>query len=351
MKNKTNKIHLNYKKIPYINLLIWKIIFIVIFILIIIYNFYFSLHSLNFKNNKLNYPNKNIDILTSNTSFIIIKFNNNDKIYGLFTYFKFSLNCINTFINKGYIPIIDILSSPNIFNGFNNSSLNKNPWELFFEQPFGYSLEEVKKKAQNIIYFNFSYRICKEYGRKEFIYNKVTLDYWHMIFLKYIPIKNFIINESNYIINKLFKNSKNVLGILLRGTDYISIRPKGHPIQPNIEMVINDVIVADKKNKYDYLFLTTEDSIINQKFKSRFGNKIKNYKNTNINYNYKEKKFLAFNKNILGNSNYQKNYLMNIIILSKCIDIISSISSGTIGALVLSKGFRNAKLYNLGLYN
>ena len=73
---------------------------------------------------------------------------------------NFKYTCILKIIDQ----TTNLLSHPNNFSD--------NLWELFFEQPFGYSLEEVKKKAQNIIYFNFSYRICKEYGRKTFIYNK-----------------------------------------------------------------------------------------------------------------------------------------------------------------------------------
>ena len=56
-----------------------------------------------------------------------------------------------------------------------------------------------------------------------------------------MPIKNDLINLSNKIIQRLFNNSKNILGVLTRGTDYISKKPKDHPIQPNITDVINDV--------------------------------------------------------------------------------------------------------------
>ena len=72
--------------------------------------------------------------------------------------------------------------------------------------------------------------------------------------------------------------------------------------------------------------------------------------NININYNYKEKHFLGENFNIKGNIYYMKIYLINILILSKCIDIIAARTSGIIGAFILSKGFRYTKLYYLGLY-
>lgn len=45
-----------------------------------------------------------------------------------------------------------------------------------------------------------------------------------------------------------------------------------------------------------------------------------------------------------------KIYLINIIILSKCLDIISARTSGSIGAFIFSEGFRNIKVYFLGEY-
>ena len=43
-------------------------------------------------------------------------------------------------------------------------------------------------------------------------------------------------------------------------------------------------------------------------------------------------------------------YLLNIIILSKCLDIIAARCSGTAGIFVLTNGFRNIKIYNKGVY-
>ena len=244
--------------------------------------------------------------------------------------------------------MLDLISFPNIFNGFNKNNLKENPWELFFNQPFDYKLKDIKKNAKSIIYFN-----CNPKNRPDtnIYYNKMLLNYWHNLAEKYIPIKNEIIDESNKIRKHLFNNSINVLGILIRGTDYISMKPKGHPIQPKPEIVIDDARKMDKKNRYDYIFLTTEDDIIRNKFILELGNKLKFIKfNENIKYNYKKKEYLAFNNKIKGNSKYIKIYLLNIIILSKCIDIICSRTAGSVGAFIFSEGFRNTKVYYLGRY-
>ena len=57
---------------------------------------------------------------------------------GLFSYYIVYLGCINKYINEGFIPIVDLQSFDNIFNGFNVSSSTNNPWEYFFQQPYDY---------------------------------------------------------------------------------------------------------------------------------------------------------------------------------------------------------------------
>lgn len=215
-------------------------------------------------------------------------------------------------------------------------------------QPFEYKLKYVKKYAKKIKYIN-----CNPKNRPDTnIYkNKLLLDIWHNIAVKYIPIKEEILGESIKFQKKLFNNSNNILGVLIRGTDYTSMKPKGHPIQPSPNIVIEDVKKMDKSNKYDWIFLTTEDNLIKNKFILSFGKKLKYIKsNDSLNYNYTKKEHLAFSNNIIGNINYMKIYLINIIILSKCLDIICSRTAGSVGAFILSNGFRNIKVYFLGRY-
>lgn len=255
---------------------------------------------------------------------------------GLFSFFITSLGCINYFYNKGYIPIINIKCFPNVLNGYN---LTDNLWELFFEQPFGYSLDDVLKNAVNIEYIR-----CDGLDLQpsdDILNDRIKVNFWHKIAKKFMPIKNNIIELSNKIMKKLFNNSNNILGVLVRGTDYISIKPKGHPIQPTIDMVVSDVRQMDKRNNYDYIFFTTEDEKIRKAFIKEFSNKTKQLNSFYITYNYSSDKFLNFNEKIYGNIQFN---------ISKCLDLLTSRCSGASGVLVLTKGFRFIKIYDLGLY-
>ena len=249
---------------------------------------------------------------------------------------------------QGFIPVFELESYKNTLNGFIVNPLKGNPWEYYFNQPFNYKYDDIKNKARNIKYFE-----CKPKIKPNFniFLNVNSINYWNFMAKKYMPVKEEIINESNNKINKIFKGKTNILGVLLRGTDYIAKKPRNHPIPPKIEDAIKDVKLIDDKYKYDWVFLSTEDNIIRKKFIKAIGIKVKCLLNKKqISYNYKTKKYIAYYIDYKKNIEYNKIYLLNIIILSKCLDFLGAKTNGTIGVFILTKGFRNYKVYNLGAY-
>ena len=128
-----------------------------------------------------------------------------------------------------------------------------NHWEFFFEQPFGYTLESVLKNAKNITYIKCVDCVPRpdEYSM---LLNEPRKNYWHNFANKYLLIKREIIFLANKRKYRLFRNSKNILGVLTRGTDYISRKPRYHPIPPNVSDLIHDVKEMDNKYKYDFIF-------------------------------------------------------------------------------------------------
>ena len=259
---------------------------------------------------------------------------------GLFSSYNVNLGCIYKYLNEGYIPIIDFQSSGNALN-FNPNTTLFNPWELFFDQPFNYTLKEVNKYAKNKTYLD-----CHPYmyrpDEKSIYFDNSSIIFWHNFAKKYMPVKNEILNEVNIIMKYLFGNSKNILGVKLRGTDY-RFKPGGHPVQPEVEQVIKDVKIYDEKYKYDFIFFATEDEEIKNKFVPEFKDKIKLL-------NYNDSHMINFKNKSYEHLNYVKNYVLNVIILSKCIDIIASQTSGAASMLVMTEGFRNSLFYNLGVY-
>ena len=149
----------------------------------------------------------------------------------------------------------------------------------------------------------------------------------------------------------MFNNSSNVLGVKFRGTDYIKLKLNAHPIPPSLDVVIGSVKYLNSKNNYDWIFFASEDNDIKERFIKEFKNKIKMLNpKTKINYNFTRDDYLIKNKDVNGNIEYAKNYVMNIYILSKCTDIVMTRGSGGVGVILFSDGFRNSIFYNLGEY-
>ena len=63
----------------------------------------------------------------------------------------------------------------------------------------------------------------------------------------------------------------------------------------------------DSTYKYDYIFFTTEDELIREKFIKNFSKKIKQIKpKIKIKYDYSKKDYLGYNKNVQGNIELNK---------------------------------------------
>ena len=98
-------------------------------------------------------------------------------------------------------------------------------------------------------------------------------------------------------------------------------------------------------------FFLLQKMKVKERIIKEFKSKIKYlnpYKKINFDYNGTE--FFTQRKDVVGDLVYAKNYVMNIYILSKCIDIILVRGSGAAGVVIISEGFRNSLVYNLGTY-
>ena len=282
-------------------------------------------------------------ICSENKKFAILR-RTSCEACGLFSYYIVHLGCIINYLKHGYIPILDVGSFSNILSGNNNPE--DNPWEEFFNQPCGYTLDDVVKMKDVEI---FECECVLDMPDEKTVYSKpIMLNYHHIIQEKYMSVNRNILKEAKKIWYKLFRHSKNVLGIFVRGTDYSSLQPGGHSRQPSIDIIINDTITMDKQNKYDYIFLGTEDDEIRNAFIKKFGKKLK-YLVPKDKLVY-DSGYLTYSKNVFGNMDFSKTYLLSIVILSKCIDIISSRTSGAAGVFIISNGFRNKLVYYLGEY-
>lgn len=151
---------------------------------------------------------------------------------GLFSNYAVFAGHIRYALSKGYIPVIDMKNYPNQM--LDPKLLGKeNSWEYYFKQPLNVGLEYAYS-GENVI-------LSQEYSPgglapvpMAFFKNKNNmLTEWRML-VKFglLQIRPHLQKEINELYSKLFPPNTRVLGVHLRGTDYVAKKPKYHPIPP-----------------------------------------------------------------------------------------------------------------------
>lgn len=267
---------------------------------------------------------------------------------GLFSIFNTHLARVDSAFQNGMIPVIDM-------QNFNNSYLDEgeyalvNAWEKYFEQPTEYSLEDAYV-SRNIVLSDAGVPEPAPNDGMDFFsdYNG-ELSYWREKSRDYIRLKPHVKEAFEETYRNLFDENDKVLGVLARGTDYVKLRPSKHPVQPTTEQLIEKADEIMQKYGCNKIFLATEDKEIANHFFAKFGDKC--ITNTQDYVDYKEG-YLAEIKSENRDDKYLRgfNYLITILILSKCDCIVAGRTSGTVGAALLSDGWEYSYFFDLGYY-
>jgi hypothetical protein len=269
---------------------------------------------------------------------------------GLFSIILTNLTHITYAIKNRYVPVIDLKTVKNPYcNGQNNA------WELFFEQPMGYTLDDIAT-SKNIILSNLN-RIHEIYPiRWKDIYfkqNKGEFLSFKDTYKKYIKFNQNTLGYMQTDLNVVFQDGRRVLGVLCRGTDYTLKKPKDHPIQPDPIDVIKKAKEVMKEYNCSHIYLATEDEHIYELFKLCF---------EDILLTNRQKRFIhteLIDVTLLAQINRDREndkyltaleYLSSINILSKCNCFIGGRTSGTAGVYFMSDGFEYDYAWDIGVY-
>lgn len=257
---------------------------------------------------------------------------------GLFSLVMTTLGYIKYAIDKGYIPVVDIWDKEG----------NNNIWELYFEQPCGYSMKDVCR-SKKVILGNGIVNNAVSYPGASIAYNIDELRMWKALAKRYLIIKTSILDATEILGSNVFSET-DILGVLLRGTDYINARPPKHPVQPNIEMAGRKIDEVCEKFHCKKIYLVTEDRNIYEYFKQRYGDRIvsldtKRYV-TNENQNINDIR----NDDISDKAFADRQYLISILLLARCNYLVAGNAGGTQGALLLNEKYDYQYIFNLGVY-
>ena len=135
-----------------------------------------------------------------------------------------------------------------------------------------------------------------------------------------------------------------MIGLLVRGTDYLSLKPKGHDIPPTAEQAAEKLDEFLAKYGERKIFLATEDENIYAFFKNKYGDMIYTTDN-NLIHEYSGSDYLAHETKNVNGYQFGLDYLVKMICLSECKYFIASNTCGSMFARLLNNG-RYVEDYN-----
>lgn len=278
---------------------------------------------------------------------------------GLFAVYKHVASRIIKAYEDGEIPVVDLKHYKNILFKDGREYFD-NAWEYFFKQPAGIGIDELDGK--NVIidptlrtsWPNKAYEIIPQLWLPRDKNDRRKHPYAE----RYAELLQFNDKMKQYFKTakeKYFGDEKEILGIIMRGSDYVMCRPCTHSIPPDIEEVIKKAKELQSELHYKKIYLATEDKKYYDRFKQEFGemlieNAQYKYQRTDIT-DYIASVKIGTRKNHLYN--LQKEYACSIYLVSQCKYLIGSICNATFGAYFMSNCFDNydyVYLWDKGVY-
>lgn len=274
-----------------------------------------------------------------------------DCIEGLMSLFMNVAKNVYYAKEHGYVPIVDF---QNYKTQYDDKSITcPNAWEYYFTQPSQYRLEEVYQ-SKNVILSGLEIQWYRPSLFERNFSNDELCELYKNIF-SYIQLNENVHKAVASEISQLDIDCKKTLGLYLRGTDYIALKPAGHPVQPTVRQARKIVDEYLQMYEIEKIFLVTEDGNIYNEISEIYGNKCVIVSFDHFINNYNGKKFLSHNPSIeeLSESPYIRgmNYLVKLIILSKCAYFIGGNTMGSWAANIFANNQFIAKhIFDLGIY-
>lgn len=267
---------------------------------------------------------------------------------GLFSYFLQNVNDIKYALDRNWIPVIDLQNELNMYIREEEVG-SVNAWEYFFKQPFGYSLSDIRK-SRNVVLGSGYLKECFPYKDISYItdFDGPFSEYRDIVRQYCRPTKEVqsILTDT---MNRLGINDK-TLGVLCRGTDYTTVKPHGHFIQPAPEELFDEIDNLIRDNGCDRIFVATEDNEVFSKFKDKYGSLVVTNRESFVEYNGENSLGQKTKDSRSDLKNEGITYLTSMLILSKCRYFVGGATSGTVGVMLMAEGFNHCHVFDKGLY-
>ena len=252
---------------------------------------------------------------------------------GLGWYIIYMLYGIRFAIENDFIPVVDWQNCK--LPQYNAAKVGKeNVWEYFFDQPCDITLEQAYESGD---FFTID-DIRGFVGRKNIDFEKIEDFYsedimeWRNYFQKYIRLRKEVKEYFEQCKQQQNLNKEEYIGVLARGTDYLTLKPTGHfkavPVDELFELI-------DQCKNQRKIFLATEDEQILKMFEDRYkeivystdARRYKHLGHNTLNATYKEED--GFKRDL--------NYLYSLYMISTSSACIYSACGGAVLASLMRK--------------
>ncbi len=240
-----------------------------------------------------------------------------------------------------------------------------NPYEYYFNQPTEYSVDDIYK-SHNVIMFNGwslvrideNLGIIKSPDDMPVGYQNITNEYLEtlgLIIKKYIKLNNHTENFINRSIEKIFPKDwkyKKILAVHVRGTDF-ALHWDQHPNIVQAEDFFYAIDKALLEKNFQYIFLATDDSARLELFKSRYKEKLLYFNDV---HRSSGKVNVSFEKNDRLHNNYLNGLevLRDMYTMAYCNGFIAGLSQVSVSTRIinrsLDKQFDYEKIIDKGIY-
>lgn len=270
----------------------------------------------------------------------------------LFHYYR-SLQHLSHAVDNGWIPVID-WENYGSFPHEEEEPVNgtRNCWEYYWNQPSGYTLEEVYQ-SKNVI---LSSQNSHDYGLIPSVAFQPPFSDYVKKLVNFCPQYDQLISLNNvtaeYIQewqDQLFPKDARILGVSIRGASYGSKKIAGHPVQPMINELVEATEEVLEEWKMDFVFFTCELAEVVDRMKEAFGDRLI----TVPRKRYEKLPTVEDDPLYVKGQRYQTNldYLTEMVLLSRCDSLLAGLSGGVRMAIIWNAGnYRKVKIFDLDMW-
>ena len=191
----------------------------------------------------------------------------NEKV-GIFGYVNCFLPHIAYAVAKGFIPVIDMETYRYIYSPEDG---RRNVWEMFFEQPCGFGLEELNgkqiKRCPDTLWYRWMPNTCP-------LMSDAELALWSSLYDRFVRPNARSREYLREELREVLTAPEQTVGVIYRGTTYTKGQATGHPIQPTMKMLADQVRRTMETEGCAWVYLASDERSIVDYFNAEFPGRV-----------------------------------------------------------------------------